>query len=244
MAKFKSLYFLIIITYIIALTCNYLLPVRDNLKTLNEQIDPLFKPAGFAYSIWFLIFLLLLIWFFRVRDEPELVEDIGFWLPANFLLNALWIFLFTSGAFFWSLVDMVLILITLIVIYRKIQHTTYRSFLLRFPFSIYLGWISVATIVNLFLTLRVYGIYSILGLSEWFWTLLLLLVVGYFGLYMIVRQQDIAYAFVTLWSYLAILIERGGYPFIPYTCWIMIGILSIFIAWKLVDRLHIGEAGR
>lgn len=241
MAKFKSLYLLNIVTYIVALACNYLLSLQDDLAILNDRIDPLFKPAEFAYSIWLLIFLSLLIWFFRVHDEPEIVEDIGLWLVSNFLLNALWIILFTNRAFVWALVDMVLLLITLIVIYCKIQHATYRSFLLRFPFSIYLGWVCITTIINVFLTLRVYGIHSFLGLSEWFWTLLLLLIAGYLGVYMIVRKQDIAYAFVILWAYLAILVERRGYPLIPFVCWLVIAVLSIIIAWKLVERIRISE---
>ncbi len=75
------------------------------------------------------------------------------------------------------------------------------------PFSLYLGWITVATIANITAVL-VYYQWSGWGLSEVFWTSLVILAGTVIALINVVQRGDIAYSVVVLWAYLGIIIKR------------------------------------
>src|SRR6476620_9067972 len=150
-----------------------------NVGTVANQDQALIQPAGFAFSIWGIIYFLLFIWIMRIffvnRWSGEIYTRIGYWLPANFLLNGLWIIAFTQEWVFLSVIIIIGLLLTLIVIYFKINRLDFRWYD-RLPFSIYLGWVSVATIVNVFTWFVQSDTTTFLGLSEVPWTIIMLLV--------------------------------------------------------------------
>ncbi|MBM7839147.1 hypothetical protein JOC54_002418 [Alkalihalobacillus xiaoxiensis] len=182
-----------------------------NVGFVANQDQSLIQPAGFAFSIWGLIYVLLFIWTIRIffvdRWNSEIYQRIGYWLPVNFALNGLWIIAFTQE---WLLVSVLVIfalLITLVIMYLKINGTAYRWFD-RLPFSIYFGWVSVASIVNVFAWLVQADVTSILGLNELSWTLIMLVVATLLAAYVALRYRDWIYPLVFVWSFIAIFTEN------------------------------------
>ena len=124
----------------------------DN-AAVSDRIDIYFKPAGYAFSIWGVIYVALLVWLVLQLKKGTTANRQAERMKAGFLvscvLNGLWLLAFTNEWFVVSLVIMVLFLATLCWLYY-IAFRTSTSWLDRFLFSIYIGWVSVATIVNTF----------------------------------------------------------------------------------------------
>ena len=124
---------------------------------ISDQFDVYFVPAGYVFSIWGLIYLALIGYsIFQAlpaqRDNPRLRRT-GWLYVLSCAANIAWIFLWHYEIFAWTLVAMVALLLALIVIYLRLGTGFSRvpaaeTWLVRVPFSIYLGWITVATIAN------------------------------------------------------------------------------------------------
>lgn len=102
---------------------------------------------------------------------------------------------------------MIVLLGTLISIATKLSAlklSTKEKFFVRLPFSIYFGWITVATIANITTFFVSIG-WNGFGLSDVFWTILILIIGAIIGLWRAFLDKDIAYLLVFLWAYLGIL---------------------------------------
>lgn len=126
------------------------------------------NPAGWAFSIWSIIFLSQGIFavcqlFPSYRSHPLVQKGIGIWFFCACISQSLWVFAFLSAQIDASMVAMLGILISLIIIVvkqqyesspipnlgiQRRQYTLGEFWLLRFPFEIHCGWIIVATILN------------------------------------------------------------------------------------------------
>lgn len=178
--------------------------------TVAEQEQAIIQPAGYAFSIWGVIYLALLAWLgslFKGKLNKSMEEKLTFWPILNFLLNGLWIIAFTGELLGLSVVVIIGLLGTLIVLYKKI--TTHKNnYFWRFPFSIYFGWVTVATIVNIFTWVKQMGISTVLGVDEFAWTMLLLSIGTILCLFISLKHKDWIYPLVFIWSYLAIFFEH------------------------------------
>lgn len=178
--------------------------------TADDQ-QALIQPAGFAFSIWGLIYLSVLVWivrlFFINHFEGTIYDKVKVWLILNFALNAAWILTFTADQILISTFIIAGLLITLVMIYRIISKIRY-NFFDRFPFSIYFGWVTVATIVNIFTWAVSAGITTVLGFNETTWTIIMLLVASLLCVYISLKYQDWLYPLVFLWSYVGIIIKN------------------------------------
>jgi hypothetical protein len=117
-----------------------------------------FVPAGYVFSIWGVIYLLLIAFVvyqaLPSQRENPLLRRIGYWFALTCAANSLWIFAWHWLIFPLTLVLMLILLCALINIYlitRRERENISRAetWLVQLPFSIYLGWISVATIANM-----------------------------------------------------------------------------------------------
>jgi hypothetical protein len=139
---------------------------------ISDNYQNLFAPAGYAFSIWGLIHTLLGI--FTVyqlwREKDELVEKVNKIFIVNALLNASWIFAWHHDLIWLSVIIMGGLLVTLIKIadiFRGRALTPKETWLVRLPFSVYFGWITVATIANVTVFLVYIG-WNRFGLPEVF----------------------------------------------------------------------------
>ena len=221
--KYKILAILNLIGFVMTLIFNGLanaLPING--KTTGELSDMypnLFVPAGITFSIWGLIYFLLLIFVvyqtvlaFSPSKNPKIVEAIGPWFIVSSLANCSWILAWHYVMPELSLLIMLLILISLIKVYLRLEHVKDKStkadrWLVYPSFSIYLGWITVATIANVTTVLVHWGWDGgIVG--EVNWTITLMLVAISMGIYFAIFRNNIPYTLVIIWALYGIYIKR------------------------------------
>jgi hypothetical protein len=250
----KGISILNLLTFVLVLIVNALaniLPING--LTTGEVSDSyinLFTPAGFTFSIWGLIYTLLgifviyqLVLSYR-NENTEFIEDIGYWFIISNLLNSIWIYTWHNLMISINLVIMLMLLISLIVIYQRLNIGHSRDdknikILVHMPFSIYLGWISVATIAN-FSAFFVSFNWNGLGLSETFWTVLVISVAILLGIIFTVKNKDIFYTLVVIWAFVGILSKRLSadisYTTIITTVIVGIGLLSLLVVYEIFKK--------
>ncbi len=194
----------------------------NNIATgdVSDLYPNLFTPAGLTFSIWGLIYLLLGIFvvyqlmpsFRRDPQKAELIRQIGPFFFISCLANSGWIFAWHYQNMPLSLVLMLVLLGSLLTIYLRLgigktELTRAGRYLVHLPFSIYLGWITVATIANV--TVLLVGMnWGAFGLGEQFWAAAVIIVGTVIGLSMLLTRRDVYYALVVDWALLGILLKR------------------------------------
>ena len=238
----------VIVTTIITLTVNGLanaLPL-NGLTTgeISDQFDTFFVPAGYVFSIWGLIYIgLIALTIFQAlpsqRENPRLVR-VGWWLVAGNLANAAWIFLWHYQQFALTLIAMLTLLVSLLNIYVGIRKDSQNISLaerlsVNLPISVYLGWISVATIANISDVL-VYFDWGQFGLSAATWMIILLAVVSALAWAMSLRQRDAAYLAVLLWALAGIGIKFPSSGIVTTSIWVSFGLVACAFIWAVLPR--------
>ena len=213
----RSIAILNLLGYIIMMTLNGLangLPLNG--KTTGELSDlypNLFVPAGLTFSIWGVIYLALLVYVirgFQTMDKGGAIFRSNYWFLVSCVFNALWIFTWHYEMIFGSLIVMLGLLIALISIYQsfKVEKLTKADFwTVKVPISIYLGWITIATIANV-TALLVSVEWSGLGISQVSWTVLMIIVGTVMAGIFLLKEKNLPYSFVVIWAFLGILIKR------------------------------------
>jgi hypothetical protein len=88
-----------------------------------------------------------------------------------------------------------------------------QTWLARIPFSIYFGWLTVATILNVAVYLKATQ-FSTMGLSEATWAAAILVVGLVVGAVIFNRYRSISYILVFAWAYAAIAARQSDYPLV------------------------------
>lgn len=207
---------LVALSYLIMVTVNALaniLPIAGmNTGAVSDSYPNLFAPAGITFSIWGFIYLLLALhtlYQFTNKDK-KVLNTVGLLFALSSVANSLWIFCWHYHKIGLSVVLMLCILVLLIRINILIEPMKGdRMFLwsVRIPFSVYLGWITVATIANI-TTLLVSAQFTGFSIPEPVWTVVVLLVGVVIGLAWAFRTKDKAYLFTLIWAYTGILIKH------------------------------------
>jgi tryptophan-rich sensory protein len=225
----KTIRLLNVLALLVTLAVNGLanaLPLNGKLTgEISDSFPVLFTPAGYVFAIWGLIYLLLTA--FAVyqalpaqRDNPRL-DRIGGWFIAASLFNAAWIFLWHYEQFPLTIVAMLGLLVSLLAIYLRLEigrspASRAERLLVDLPFSVYLGWISVATIANAAVTLYDLG-WNGGGLGPLPWTVLVILVAAGLGAAMIFLRREVAYPLVLAWAFVGIAVRQSGAPVVVVT---------------------------
>jgi hypothetical protein len=182
--------------------------VGTNAEIANRYPDLFYFPANRAFSIWSVIYLFLIA--FTVyqalpaqRDNPH-IKRVGYLFVLTGIFNIGWITAFQFEQFALSMVMMVLLLGTLIAIYLRLgigrtEVSTRDKWLVHVPFSIYLGWITAATVTNAAYVLRDAG-WNRFGIAPEVWAAVMLAVTGVIGMIIALRHRDIAYVLVIAWA--------------------------------------------
>lgn len=223
---------------------------------VSDSFPNLFAPAALTFSIWGLIYLLLaaytlyLLGFFRgdtlsiYSTGRDLLIKTGFFFTVSSLANAAWVFSWHFIRIPLSMVFMVVILICLIIIMEVIRGqrlSSRENLFIRFPFSIYFGWITVATIANFKVLLVSLG-WNRFGLSEVTWTVIMIIMGLLIGVGFALRNSDVPYLVVLIWAYSGILLKHisgngfgGQYPAVIYTVTGCIAVLFGVIVYIFVN---------
>ncbi len=221
--------FLNTLAFLLILVVNYLsnaLPLGGNtMGELADRYANLFIPAGYAFSIWGIIYLLLGYFIFRQWRDAELRERVGNFFIYTSVLNAAWLFAWHYEQPGLALIIMVALLFTLVRLYIRLQpHYAQLNFpqLLDgwMPFALYAGWVSVATIANASAFLVSMG-YGDLAPGPVFWTFVMLLVGLVLAAWMGSQPKGWVYALAFVWGYIGIAVRQWEPA--PVVAWIALG---------------------
>ncbi len=256
--KFNKRGLAVLVAFLVMVLMNYLanaLPLNG--RTTGEVSDlysNLFAPAGYTFAIWAVIYVLLAfhtiyqLGFFRSgerSDVRELVDKVAVYFIISSIANALWIVSWHYLKLGISVALMVVILVCLIAISRltaRVDLSMKEKFFIRLPFSVYFGWITVATIADVTAFL-VKAEWSGFGLSDAAWTVILLLVGTVIGVLTLLKIWSAPYGFTLVWAFIGIYSKHVSpdgwneqYPGIILTVSICILLLAALSLWVLVKR--------
>ena len=236
----KFLQYLNILTFFMTIVVNALaniIPIGGRTTGgVSDSYPDLFAPAGITFSIWSVIYTLLGIFVFYTgrdlftKEEADIpyIEQISFYYILSNILNSIWIFSWHYDIIPLSWVLMIGIFLTLMKIYLSLNIgiediPTRDKILVHVPFSVYFGWISIATIANTTALLVAMGLNNFLGIPDPLWTILVIIVALILTFLMQILRKDIAFSFVVVWASIGIVIKRLN----PYTLQTLINNLSV-----------------
>ncbi len=252
-----------LIVYLAMITVNYLanaLPIAGkNTGEVSDAYPNLFAPAGLTFSIWGLIYLLLAAYivYYLIKkstDNIVLFNKVAIFFIISSLANVAWIFAWHYGVLILSVVLMIIILVSLIKIadlINKDKLSRKEQFFFRLPFSIYFGWISVATIANI-TALLVDLNWNGFGISEITWMIIILFIGAVIGILRSYKDKNIPYLLVFIWAYFGIWFKHTSvtgfnskYPSIITSIIVALVLLVIslaFIFYKKNKKLFFKES--
>ena len=237
----------VILTVILTLVVNILanaLPLNGlNTGEISDRFQVYFVPAGYVFSIWGLIYIGLIAFAIyealpSQRQNPRL-QAVGWWMSLGGLANSVWIFLWHYEQFPLTVIAMLVLLVSLIVSYLRlgIGRTTVpagEKWAVRLPVSVYLGWITVATIANV-TSLLDYLEWDGFGIAPEIWMGIMLAVVLVISALMSFTRRDVGYTLVILWALAGISLKHAAVPAVAIPTWITFGlvIVSLIVAFFL-----------
>lgn len=248
-----------LVAYAAMIGANVLATVGNlNSTTTGEVSDSypnLFAPAGFTFSIWGVIYTLLLLytlwqlhWLGGRKKDARLssatVDKVSGYFLLSSLLNSGWIFAWQYHQILLSLV----LIVGLLVVLKRIHGLLWREkftsrerWFVRTPFSVYLGWITVATIANA-TTWLVDMQWNGWGLSDEVWAAIVLIAGALVCLKTLLRRHDWAYGLVFVWAYAGIWAKHvmsngwdGRYPLVVLTSATLMSVLLILSVMQMLQ---------
>lgn len=212
------------------------LPINGlNTGQISDRFQVYFVPAGYVFSIWGLIYVGLIAFaVFQAlpsqRENPRL-QATGWWIVLAGVANSAWIFLWHYEQFPLTLIAMLALLASLIVTYLRLgigrgAVSAAETWAARVPFSIYLGWITVATVANV-TSLLDYLKWDGFGLAPEIWMGIVLVAVLVIATLMNVTRRDVAYALVILWALAGISVKHAAVAAVAIPTWITFALVAL-----------------
>lgn len=211
-----------ILAIALVLTVNYLanaLPINGVTSgEVSDRFGVYFTPAGYVFAIWGLIYLGLIIFGLyqllpRSRRSSN-IEKISPWFVLSCVLNSAWIIAWHYLYIGVALGIIVLLLLILAVIYKKLNQRKQgvpheENIIVNAPFSIYLAWVSVATIANIFIFFD-YMNWNDWLLAEGIWTGLVIGIGAILALTFVKIYRDLLFAAVFVWAFIGISVQNNS----------------------------------
>jgi len=235
--------YLVVILFCGMIVMNYLanaLPL-NNMTTgqLSDSYPNLFVPAGFTFSIWGVIYLLLaaccVVQF--TDGNRGVMSVIGWTFAITSVLNALWIVFWHYQEVPMSVVIMIALLVTLIYINIRIKDIPFG--LVKASFGVYLGWICIATIANVTTLLVHYG-WKGGPLSEETWTVIMIMAGALIACAAIVRLRNPFIGLSVIWAFVGIISKRSNdYRSIAIASAIALTLVAVLMIMRFIVKTPI-----
>ncbi len=184
---------------------------------LADNIPNLFTPSGLTFTIWGVIYVLLIVFalyqarglFSTKEREMPFLHKISFWFILAGVGNIVWIFLWHYEQVVLSILPMLLLFVSLLAMYLRLDigktKVPFKEKLaVHTMVSVYLGWITVATIANVTAVLVTLGWDTMVLDTQIVLTLVVLIVATIIGLLVLIQRKDIGYTIVIIWALLGI----------------------------------------
>lgn len=222
-----------------------------NGKTTGEISDlypTLVTPAGYVFSIWGFIYILLLVFVvFQAlpsQREKAFQKEVGVLFVLSSVFNVAWLFLWQYEQITSSVILMFALLAALIMIYLRLNIgksgvSLREKLCVHLPFSVYLGWITVAPIANVAAALVSIN-WDGFGLSDVTWAVLVIVVALIITLLVVFTRRDVAYGLVIIWALAGIAVKQSGTQSIVTTA----EISAVVVAVALVSAILISRFKR
>ncbi|MDI6697230.1 MAG: tryptophan-rich sensory protein [Anaerolineales bacterium] len=204
---------------------------------ISDRFQVYFVPAGYVFSIWGLIYIGWLAFAIyqllpAQRDNPRL-RRVGYLFVWSGVANMAWLFFWHYEYFILTVVVMLILLLLLIAIYlrlqiRKVQVASLERWCVDIPFSVYLGWITVATIANITALLS-YLQWDGWGISPEVWTLIMLTAGVCIASAVSLTRGDIAYMLVIIWAFVGIAVKHAGVPIVATGAWVTTTLVGLML---------------
>lgn len=229
-----------IVAALLALAVNVLataLPLNgQTTASISDRFQVLFVPAGYVFAIWGVIYIGWLAFIVyqalpAQRANPRL-QRIGWLFALASLANAAWLFAWHYELFALSVIIMLSLLGLLIAIYWRLdigraRVPTREKWLVDVPFSVYLGWISVATIANIS-DLLYFWKWDGFGIAPELWAVILLVTASAIALAMALTRADAAFLIVIVWAFVGIAVKQAAVPLVANTA-LVLAVLVLFM---------------
>jgi len=232
-----------LLSALLALIVNVLavtLPLNgQSTAEISDRFQVYFVPAGYVFSIWSIIYLgwiaFIIFQFLPSQNESPRLRRLGYLFAISNLANAAWLVCWHYNLFGLSVLVMLALLGLLIASYLSLNVN--RSAVTRLEywsvdvlFSVYLGWITVATVANITSWLYFIG-WNGFGIPAQAWAVIMLAVASLLGLAMALGRRDVGYLSVLVWAFIGIAVKQAPAPAVAISAWIaaalMLG-LAIF----------------
>ena len=236
------------VSVVIALTVNILataLPLNgQDTGKISDRFLVYFVPAGYVFAIWGIIYIgwiaFAVYQFMPAQKENPRLRRLGWLFALSGLFNAGWLFCWHYNVFGLSVLVMLVLLALLIASYLKLNDSrtsvsAAEKWTVDIPFSIYLGWISVATIANIADWLYLVN-WNGFGLAPQMWAAIMLAVASLLGLLMALTRLDAGYLFVFVWSFIGIAAKQAAEPSVANTAWAAAIIALGLAVFSLIQR--------
>ena len=214
---------------------------------ISDANPTLITPAGYVFSIWGIIYILLGVFVAFQTLPSQLGKDfhqkIGWFFALSSIANIVWLFLWQFEYLIFSVVLMFLLLATLILIYMRLdigrsKVSLREKLAVHLPFSVYLGWITIASIANVSVTLVSLN-WGGFGISAETWATIIVIVALFITVLIVATRKDVAYALVIIWALLGIATKQSGNQTIVTLTEVSAIIIAIVLAASiLLHRLR------
>ena len=207
---------------------------------VSALYESYFTPAGFTFAIWGVIYTGLLLYAIyqalpNRRDEGRL-GTIGRLFVINCILNAAWLFAWHYQYPALTMLLMICLLATLVLVYRVLGEWGETSLLVRIPFTLYLAWISVATLANAS-ALQTSLDLNDAGLNHVQWTLVKIALAGAVGASVCLLKRDAVFVLVVAWAAFGIASKQVAVPEVQGAA-LTVSALAVMLAVFTVVRLR------
>ena len=237
---------------LVALAVNVLavaLPLNGkNTADISNQFPVYFVPAGYVFSIWGIVYLgwiaFVIFQFLPSQRQTPRLRSLGYLFALSCLFNAAWLFCWHYEVFGLSVLVMLCLLATLIASYLRLnvgrgRVSAAEKWCVDIPFSIYLGWITVATVANI--SDWLYSVrWNGFGLDPQIWALIMLTVATLIGLTVALTRQDSGYLFVLVWAFIGIGIKQSAATLVAATAFVAAVFALLLALISIVQRRRAG----
>lgn len=207
---------------------------------ISDRFQVYFVPAGYVFSIWGLIYLGLIAFAIyqalpSQRDNARL-RRVGYLFALSCVANVAWLFFWHYEQFLWTLAAMLLLLLSLILIYLRLgigraEFSTAEKWCVQATFSVYLGWVTVATIANVTSVLD-YVNWSGWGIGPQAWTVIMLIIGAGIATAMGLTRGDAAYMLVIIWAFVGIAVKHASAPVVAIAAWASAALVVLALATR------------
>jgi len=245
--KYANIVFFILTVIVNALAGSTKLIGGRDTASVSYANFTLVTPAGYVFAIWGIIYLLLGV-FVVYQALPsqkgnDYLDKIGWLFVLSSIINIAWIFVWQYEILILSVVLIFALLVTLIAIFLRLgigrsNAPLNEKLAVQLPFSVYLGWITVACIADVAATLVSYN-WDGFGISPTAWAVVVVAVAFLITITMLVIRRDIAYALVIIWALVGIGLNHSDQTVVLVTEG-----AAVLVAIALIATVLMGRVGK